>query len=44
MHNFLALKIVRNIFGHYDLVESNLQGIGLLEIVSYIMESNKEKK
>jgi len=27
MHNVLALRIVRNIFGHYDLVESNLQGI-----------------
>jgi hypothetical protein len=30
--------------GHYDLVENNLQGIMMLEIVSYIMESNKEKK
>jgi hypothetical protein len=44
MHSFLALKIIINIFGHCDLVESNLQGIMLLKIVSYRMESNKEKK
>jgi hypothetical protein len=44
MHNVSALRIVRNSFGHYDLVESNLQGIKMLKIISYIMESNKEKK